>query len=72
MLSPDYLGSRPIEDLFLYETDNQVLTIEDFIKINSNDEGYKLFCYFYGGYMSTEDFLKKYIDHRFRMNLVVR
>ena len=70
MLSPEYLGGRPIEDLFLYETNNQALSIDDFIKINNNKEGCKLICYFYGGSMTINNFINKYKDQCFRLDLV--
>lgn len=67
MAEPEYMGGRPIRDLFLYETENQVLTIEDFIEINSKE--YILVCYFYGGLMTVNDFRDKY-KIPFRMDLI--
>lgn len=50
----------PMQKLFLYETDNEQLTIDDFIAINSKDERYQLIVHFYIGYMSREDALEQY------------
>lgn len=69
MVDPEYRGGRPIRDLFLYETDNQVLTIDDFIKINSNKGDYELSCFFYGGSMTVDNFIAKY-NMTFRMDLI--
>lgn len=69
MLDPDYLGGRPIEALFLYEAESSTLTIDDFIKINSNNAGCKMICYFYGASMTVENFTKKY-SMTFRTDLL--
>jgi hypothetical protein len=70
MCNPDYLGGQLIEDLFVYESDNQVLTIDDFVKINSSKEGFRFVCYFYGGVMTIEEFTNRY-PFRFRTDLVI-
>lgn len=69
MLNTEDYFQRPIEELFLYETDNSVLTIDDFIKINGNPYGYKLICYFYGGSMTIKNFTSKY-NIPFRLDLI--
>ena len=69
MTQPECEGGRPIRELFLYETENQILTIDDFVKINSNSRGFEMICFFYGGSMTANNFALKY-NMTFRMDLI--
>lgn len=62
----DVNSRKPLEKLWLYESENQQLTLDDFIKINSIDPQFQLVCPFYIGYMSQSDVLDKYNRDLFR------
>ena len=62
----DVKTALPMQKLFLYETDNQQLTLDDFIEINNINPQFQLVCYFYIGFMNQADVLEKYDPNLFR------
>lgn len=52
-------SNLPMEILALHETDNNPITLDDFIEINKSDQ-YALICYFYIGFMTKDEVLEKY------------
>ncbi len=62
----DVNARKPLEELWLYEGENQQLTLDDFIKINNIDPQFQLICPFYIGYMSQDEVLEKYDRDLFR------
>lgn len=56
----DVMSGKPLEKLWLYQSENQQLTLDDFISINQIDARFQLVCPFYIGYMKQEDVFDKY------------
>ena len=56
----DVMSGKPLEKLWLYQSENQQLTLHDFISINQIAARFQLVCPFYIGYMKQEDVFDKY------------
>lgn len=56
-MTDDY---RPFKELYIYETDNERLTIDDFVKINSNTDGLALMYPFYVGFGEWRELVEKH------------
>ena len=62
----DVVSGKPLGKLWLYQSENQLLTLDDFIFINQIDVQFQLVYPFYIGYMKQEDIFKKYDEGLFR------
>lgn len=62
----DVRSRSPLEKLFLYEGENQQLTMDDFVAINSKDPHFQLIYPFYIGYMEQKDIFEKFQRDLFR------
>lgn len=64
----DMHSGQPMQKLWIYESDNQQFTLDDFVKANNLSSHRQLIFPFYIGYMHRDDVLKRYSKDLFDLS----